>query len=104
MSAKSSRWCDGAVWGMERVSSVLSFTISVVAQKKAADSTYTMGIDRWNPASCYSLCVAFGTTHATNGISSRRNQMRMYASARSTLLRKAGPSLGGVARMQLVTL
>ena len=103
-SAKSSRWCGGAVWCMARVSSVLSLTVSVVAQKNAADSTHPMGIDRWNPTSCSSSGVAFGTRNATNGISPRRTQMRMYASARSTLSRKAGANLGGAARMQSITL
>ena len=89
---------------MERVSSVLSLTASVVAQKKAADSTYPTGIDRWNPNSRSSSGVAFGTRNATDGISSKRTHMRMYASARSTLLRKVGPSLGGAASMQSIIL
>ena len=101
--AKYSRWCGGAVWRMVRVSSVLSLTVSVVVQKKAAGSTYPMVIDRWNPTSCSSSGVAFGTRNAANGISLRHTQMRIYASAMSTLLRKAGLSLGGVARMQSIT-
>ena len=104
MSAKSSMWCGGAVWRVERVSIVLSLAVSVVAQKKAADSTYLIGIDRWNPTSWSSSGVAFGTRNATDGMSSRRTQMRMYASARSTLLRKVGASLGGAARMQSIIL
>ena len=91
VSAKSSRWCGGAVWRLARVSSVLSLTVLVVAQKKAADYTYSMGIHRWNPNSCSSSGVAFGTRNATDGISSRRTHMRIYASARSNLLRKTGP-------------
>ena len=71
VSAKSLMFCGGAVWRMERVSSVLSLTVSVVAQKKAADSMYPMGIDRWNPNICSSSGVAFGTRNATDGISSR---------------------------------
>ena len=39
VSSKSSRWCGGVVWRVERVFSVLSLTVSVVAQKKAADYT-----------------------------------------------------------------
>ena len=31
VSAKYSRWCGGMVWRMERVSSVLSLTVLVVA-------------------------------------------------------------------------
>ena len=46
LSARFSRWCGGAVWRIERVSSVRSLTVLVVAQKKAADSTYPMGIER----------------------------------------------------------
>ena len=52
VSAKSSRWYGGAVWRVVKVSSVLSLTVLVVAQKKAADSTYPMGMYRWNPTSC----------------------------------------------------
>ena len=104
VSAKSLRWCGGAVWHMERVSSVLSLTVSVVAQKKAADYTYPIGIDRWNPTIWSSSGVAFGTRNATNGMSSRRTHMRMYASDRSPLLRKVGPSLGGADRMQYIIL
>ena len=74
-------------------------TVSLVAQKKVADSTYPMGIERWNPTSWSSSGVAFGTRNATAGISSRRTQMRMYASDSYTLLRKVGPSLGGATRM-----
>ena len=65
---------------------------------------YPMGIDRWKPTSCSSSGVDFGTSNATDGISLSWDQMCMYASARSTLLRKAGPSLGGAARMQSITL
>ena len=104
VSAKSSRWCGGVVWRVDRVSSARSLTVSAVAQKKAADSTYPMGIKRWNPISWSSSGVDFGTINATDGISSRRTQMRMYSSARYTLLRKVGPSLGGAARMQYITL
>ena len=92
------------MWRVERVSSVMSLNVLVVAQKKAADSTYSMGIDKWNPTSCSSLCVDFGTRNATAGISSRRTWMRMYASAIFNLLMKAGPRLGGAARMQSITL
>ena len=104
VSPKSSRWCGGVVWHVDRVSSARSLTVSEVSQKKAADSTYPMGIEKWNPISWSSSGVAFGTINATDGISSRRTQMRMYSSARSTLLRKVGPSLGGAARMQYITL
>ena len=72
MSARCSRRWGGAVWCMERVSSLRSLTVSVVAQKKAADSTYPMGIDRWDPTSCSSSGVAFGTRNATDGMSSSR--------------------------------
>ena len=104
VSAKSSRWCCGALWRMERVSSVRSLTVSVVAQKKAADYIYPMGVERWNPTSSSSSGVAFGTRNATDGMSSRQTQMRMYASDRSILLRKVGPRLRGAARMQSITL
>ena len=104
VSAKSLRWCSGTVWRVERVSSVQSLTVLVVAQKKAADYTYLMGIERWNPTIWSSSDVDFGTRNATNGISSRQTQMRMYASARSTLLRMVGPSLGGATRMQSIIL
>ena len=46
VSARFSRWWDGAVWHVERMSRARSLTVSVVAQKKAADSTYPMGIER----------------------------------------------------------
>ena len=45
-SARCSRWCGGAVWRIERVSSAWSLTVLVVAQKKAEDSTYPRGIER----------------------------------------------------------
>ena len=102
--AKYLRWFGGAVWRVARVSSVLYLTFLVVAHKKAADSTYLMGIDMCNPASCSSSVVAFGTRNSTDGMSSRRTQIRMYASLRSTLLSKAGPSLGGAARMHSIIL
>ena len=104
VSAKSSRWCIGAVWRVVRVSSVLSLTMSVVSQKNTADSTYPMGIDRWKPTSCSSSGVSFVTRNATAGISSRQTHMRMYASSRSTLLMKVGPSFGGAPRMQSIIL
>ena len=46
VSARSSRWCSGALCRMERVSSVRSLTVLVVAQKKAVGSTYPMVIER----------------------------------------------------------
>ena len=46
VSAKSSMWYGGAVWRVERVSSVRSLTVSVVSQNKAADYTYPMVIER----------------------------------------------------------
>ena len=46
VSAKSSRWYGGAVWRVERVSSVRSLTVSVVSQNKATDYTYPMVIER----------------------------------------------------------
>ena len=54
-----------------------SFTVYVVAQKKAEDSTYLMGIDRWNPTSCSSSGVAFGTRNTNEIMSSRKTHMRM---------------------------
>ena len=57
VSAKSSRWCGGVVRRVERVSSVMSLNVTVVAHNKAADSTYPTVIDRWNPNSCSSLGV-----------------------------------------------
>ena len=62
---------------MERDSSMRSLTVSVVVQKKAADSTYPIGIDRWKPISWSSSYVAFGTSKATDGMSYRQTQMRM---------------------------
>ena len=72
VSAKSLRWGGGALWRMERVSSVRYLTVSVVAQNKAADSTYLMVIERWNPTSWSYSGVAFGTRNDTDGMSSRR--------------------------------
>ena len=46
VSARSSRWCSGVLCRMERVSSVSSLTVLVVAQKKAEGYTYPMGIER----------------------------------------------------------
>ena len=46
VSATPSMWCGGTVCCMDRVSSARSLTVSVVDQKKAADSTYPMGIER----------------------------------------------------------
>ena len=77
VSDRLSRVCGGAVLRWGRVSSVRSLTVSVVAQKKAADSTYPMGIERWNTTSSYYSGVAFGTKNATEGISSRWTQMRI---------------------------
>ena len=45
MSARFSRWYGDAVWHVERVSSVRSLTVLVVAQKKAANYTYPMGME-----------------------------------------------------------
>ena len=92
------------MWRVERVSSVLSLTISVVVQKKAADSMYPKGIDRWNPTSWSLSGVAYGARNATDGMSLRRTHMRIYASDRSNLLSKVGPSLGGASRMQYIIL
>ena len=92
------------MWRVERVLSVWSLTVSVVAQKKVADSTYPMGIERWNPTSWSSSGVALGTRNATEWISSSRTQMRISAFARSTLFRNVGPSFGGAFRMQSMTL
>ena len=92
------------MWRMERVSSARSLTVLVVAQKKAADSTYPMGIERWNPTSCSSSGVDFGTRNATDGMSSSRTQMRIYASARSIFLKNVGTCLGGAVMIQSITL
>ena len=46
VSARSSRWCGGGVWRVERVSSVQSLIVLVVEQNNVADSTYPMGIER----------------------------------------------------------
>ena len=54
-----------------------SVTVSVVAQKKSAVSTYPMGMDRWKTTSWYYSGVAFGRRKATDGMSSRRTHMRM---------------------------
>ena len=104
VSARFSSWCGGAVWRVERVSSVYSLTILVVVQKKVADYTYRMGIERRNLTSWSSSGVYFGTRNATDGISSRRTQMRMYVYTRSTFLSKVGPSFGGAARTQTIIL
>ena len=100
VSTRLTRWCGGAVWRMDWVSSDQCLTVLVVEQKKAEYSTYSMGIERRNPTSCSSLGVAFGTRNATDGMSSRRTQMRMYALARKTLLREVGPILGVAVRMR----
>ena len=44
----------------------------------------------------------FVTRNAIDGISSRRTQLLMYTSARSTLLSKVGPISGGTARIQSI--
>ena len=75
--ARFSRWWGGAVWRVERVSRARSLTVLVVAQKKAADYTYPMGIERWYPTSWSSSGVALGTRNATDGMSSSRTQMRI---------------------------
>ena len=46
VSAIIYRVCGGTVLCWGRVSSVWSLTVSLVDQKKAADSTYPMGIDK----------------------------------------------------------
>ena len=76
-SARFSRWWGGAVWRVDRVSSAQSLTVSVVAQKKAADSTYPLGIDRLNPTIYSSSGVALGTRNDTEGMSSSLTQMRI---------------------------
>ena len=77
VSARFSRWWGGAVWRVERVSRARYLTVSVVAQKKAADSTYPMGIERWNPTIWSSSGVALGTRNATEGMSFSLTQMRI---------------------------
>ena len=51
ISARFSRWWGSAVWRVESVSRARSLMVSVVAQKKAADYTYPMVMERWNPLS-----------------------------------------------------
>ena len=81
-----------------------SMTDLVVAQKKVADSTYPLDIERWDLTSWSSSGVAFGTRNTIDGMALRRTQMRMYASERSTLLRKVGPISGGATKMHPITM
>ena len=77
LSARLSRWCGGTVLHMYMVSSAQSLTVLVVAQKNKDDSTYPMGIEKWNQTSFPSSGVAYGTKKATEGVSSRRTHMCM---------------------------
>ena len=77
MSARFFRWCGGTVLRVERVSSAQYLKLLVVAQKKATDSTYSMGIEIWDLRSWSSSGLAFGAKNATEGVSSRRTQMHM---------------------------
>ena len=56
-------------------------------QNKSADSTYPMGMERWNPNICGSSYIPLGNRKATDGVYVRRNQTRMYASNISALIR-----------------
>ena len=55
------------MWRVESVSRARSLTVSMAAEKKAADYMYPMGIERWNPTSWSSSGVAVGTRNATDG-------------------------------------
>ena len=65
VSIRFSKACGGAVlcWGGGG-SRAQYLTVSMMDQKKATDSKYSMGIDKWNPTSCYSSSVALGTRNA----------------------------------------
>ena len=77
VSARIYKGCGGAMLKWGRVSNARYLTISLVEQKKAADSTHPMGIDKKNPTSCSYSGVAFGTINTPEGILSRRTQMLM---------------------------
>ena len=71
----------------------LSLILLVATQNKGADSTYHMGIKRWNNTSCGSLPISLCTRNYTEGISDIQNHTHMYAYSRWNFLRKFGPIL-----------
>jgi hypothetical protein len=98
-SASASRGWGGAVAAAAQSPLTRSATVSVVAQKYWADSTYPMGRDRWKPISGSASVVWGGTTKANFGTSSGRIQTRIYASLISTLDKKTGPNAGSAVTM-----
>ena len=52
-------------------------TISVDAQNKGADSTYSIGIHRWNTPIFGSLSYSLGNMKSTESIHARQTQMGM---------------------------
>ena len=52
---------------MPRVSSALSFKVSVAMQNKSMDSMYSMGIEIWKLIRCSLSTVSFGTRKAAEG-------------------------------------
>ena len=72
-----SKGWDGVVLCWEGGSRARYLTVSVVVQNKEENYTYPMGIDRWNNTSCSPSGVALFTRNATDGMYSRRTQLRM---------------------------
>eukprot|EP00957_Ditylum_brightwellii_P102601 7819660-Ditylum_brightwellii.AAC.1 len=71
----------------------MSASVSVVMQKKAVESMYPIGKERWKPMRG-GLPGRLGTTNAREGTSLIQSQTRMYALLRSTFCSWMGLSVG----------
>ena len=70
----SSGW-GGSLLHCGGVFSTLSFTASIEVQNKAAGSTYSMGMKRWNPTRLSSVYDDIDTIKATEEMSYMRTQI-----------------------------
>ena len=61
---------------------------------------YPTGMERSNPTSCSSSDIYFGIRKEMEGKYSGIIHIRMWASARPTLQRYVGPSMGSTAKME----
>ena len=70
-----------------RVFLTLSFVVSIMAQKKSADSTYPIVIEVWNPIRFSTSLESWVIIKASGFTFSERTQVHMYKYARYILLR-----------------
>ena len=78
----------------------MSFTVSVATYNNGDNYTYPMVIERWKPTIWSLSSLSIGMRNATEGMLARRIHMHIYASSKSALLRKSGPSAGSTSRMK----